>query len=107
MFRNHAILRIVLKRGSYRRSELPDVQAGDGAADDHALDLGGALEDREVVGRGCLRPGIVFEIVGLAWQKATGLLMAIFRHFLDSHGTETERVLGPSCSFDTLSSAYT
>jgi hypothetical protein len=29
----------------------PDIQAGDGAADDHALDLGGALEDREVVGR--------------------------------------------------------
>ena len=26
---------------------LPDVEAGDGAADEHALDLRGALEDRE------------------------------------------------------------
>src|SRR5215469_5047494 len=29
------------------RSALADVQAGDGAADDHSLDLGGAFEDRE------------------------------------------------------------
>src|ERR1700685_2775430 len=32
---------------SYPRSELPYVQAGYGPADDHALDLRGALEDRE------------------------------------------------------------
>jgi len=33
-------------------SQLPDVKPGGGAADDQALDLGGALEDREVVGFG-------------------------------------------------------
>jgi hypothetical protein len=35
---------------------LTDVQAGEGAADDHALDLGGAFEDREDLGlRGSFR----------------------------------------------------
>jgi hypothetical protein len=29
---------------------LPDFEPGDGAADDHALDLRGALEDREARG---------------------------------------------------------
>ena len=34
-----------------RSSALPDVQPGDGVPDDHALDLGRALEDREVIRR--------------------------------------------------------
>jgi hypothetical protein len=45
-----------------RSSGLPDVEAGDGAADDHALDLRGALEDGEVVRRSYPRLGLTFEI---------------------------------------------
>jgi hypothetical protein len=52
MFRDRTVIRIGLKYGKFRRSGLPHIQTGDGAADDHALDLGGALEDREDVGRG-------------------------------------------------------
>jgi hypothetical protein len=49
---------------------LPHIQAGDGAADEHALDLGRALEDREVMRRGGVRPGSMFESPTVTSQKA-------------------------------------
>ena len=48
----------------------PDVQAGDGAADDHALNLGGGLEDREVVRHGSSRPAHMPTIMHLARQES-------------------------------------
>jgi hypothetical protein len=44
--------------------------AGDGVADDHALDLASALEDGEDVRRGYPRLGPMFAIRSLNWQQA-------------------------------------
>jgi hypothetical protein len=55
---------------SRRSSGLPDVEAGDGAADDHPLDLARALEDGEVVRRGLSRAARMLTIMRLAWQEA-------------------------------------
>jgi hypothetical protein len=44
---------------------LPDVEAGDRASDQHALDLGRAFEDREVVRPGYRRLGLTFVTVPL------------------------------------------
>ena len=65
MSRDRTVIRLGLKRGSFRSSGLSHIEAGDGAADDHALDLGGALEDREVVRGIGLRPGCMFVIITL------------------------------------------
>jgi hypothetical protein len=48
---------------------LPDIQPGDGAADDEALDLRGALEDGEVVGRAWSPAARMLTIMHLAWQE--------------------------------------
>src|SRR6185437_1692686 len=48
----------------------PDVQDGDGAADDHALHLAGALEGREVVRHGSSRPAHMPTIMHLARQES-------------------------------------
>ena len=50
MFRDRTVIRLVLTSGSFGSSGLAHVQPGDGAADDQALDLGGALEDGEDLG---------------------------------------------------------
>jgi hypothetical protein len=55
-----------------RSSGLPDVEAGDGAADDHALDLRGALEDGEVVRGGHRRLGLMFVIFRPTWRSSDG-----------------------------------
>ena len=70
MSRDRTVIRLGLKCGSFRSSGLSHIEAGDGAADDHALDLGGALEDREVVRRGWNRATNMLASIGLAWQDA-------------------------------------
>ena len=50
MLRDRTVIRHGLKYGSFRRSALSHVEPGDGAADDQALDLAGALEDGDVAG---------------------------------------------------------
>jgi hypothetical protein len=52
---------------------LADVQSRDGAADEHPLDLGGSLEDREVIGCGWLGSGNMFETMVVTWQVADEL----------------------------------
>ena len=59
-----------------------------------------ALQDGEVVGRTWSRLAHMLAIMRLAWQEAAGhrwTSSVIFK----AHGTETEQVLDPSCSFDT------
>ena len=48
---------------------LAHVEPGDGAADDHALDLRGALEDGEVVRCAWSRAANISVIMWLSWLK--------------------------------------
>jgi hypothetical protein len=58
--------------GRKRTESLPNVQAGNGAADDHALDLRGALEDREDVRPALSRAACMLTIMHLACQETDG-----------------------------------
>ena len=70
---------------------LPHVEAGDGPAYDHALNLRGALEDGEVVGRTCSRAARMLTISAWPGKKPViidGHLPSFSRLSRNSDGTD-------------------
>jgi hypothetical protein len=57
-------------RYAQRGGHLACVEAGDGAADDQALDLAGALEEGKFVGRAWSQAVRMSTIMCLTWQEA-------------------------------------
>ena len=74
--------------GSWIR--LSNVEPRDGSTYDQALDLGGALEAGDVVGRGRSRAAYMLAIMDLACRTP----VVIDGYLLSSHGTETEQQRG-------------